>query len=407
MGPRTHRANAAPGERGGYGDPPRKHAKLSRYKHMTPRERYVETLTFGTPDRVPFSPGGPRESTLAAWHAQGLPPGADWFAHLLDVLGIEREPAGPPADLGVDFRMIPQFPERVLERRGRHLVVQDWKGNVCEISDRYDATYLRVPKDFVTRRWLRCPVTGRDQWQAMTARYAVDAPGRFPPDFAQRAAAARDRRGVLAISFPGPFWQMREWCGLEPLCILMIEQPAWVDEMAAFWADFVAAVLERVLAAVVPDMVHVSEDMAYKAHPMISPAMTRRFLVPAYERWSGLARRAGVPLVGMDSDGCVADLVPIWIASGINVCDPMEVAAGNDLVAYRQRFGRAMAYQGGVDKRAIAKGGRAMRDELARLEPVVRDGGYIPGCDHGVPADVSWPAFVDYARRLAGLTGWL
>ena len=55
---------------------------------MTPRRRYIETLTFGSPDRVPFHPGGPRESTLAAWRTQGLPEDADWHAHLLETLGI-------------------------------------------------------------------------------------------------------------------------------------------------------------------------------------------------------------------------------------------------------------------------------------------------------------------------------
>ena len=66
-----------------------------------------------------------------------------------------------------------------------------------------------------------------------------------------------------------------------------------------------------------------------------------------------------------------------------------------------------MAYTGGVDKRAIARGGQAIRAELARLEPVVRGGGYIPGCDHGVPPDISWPNYVEYTRLLARMTGWL
>jgi hypothetical protein len=55
----------------------------------------------------------------------------------------------------------------------------------------------------------------------------------------------------------------------------------------------------------------------------------------------------------------------------------------------------------------VADAGPPPRRRLARLEPAVRDGGYIPGCDHGVPADVSWPNFVDYARLLARITGWL
>jgi len=73
----------------------------------------------------------------------------------------------------------------------------------------------------------------------------------------------------------------------------------------------------------------------------------------------------------------------------------------------RDRFGHAMAIRGGVDKRAIAAGGDVLSAELARLEPVVRDGGYIPGCDHGVPSNVSWPNFLEYSRRLAQITGWL
>jgi hypothetical protein len=62
---------------------------------------------------------------------------------------------------------------------------------------------------------------------------------------------------------------------------------------------------------------------------------------------------------------------------------------------------------GGVDKRAITKGGNVIEDELKRIEPVIRSGGYIPGCDHGVPSDVSWPDFVHYVKILAKMTGWM
>ncbi len=65
-----------------------------------------------------------------------------------------------------------------------------------------------------------------------------------------------------------------------------------------------------------------------------------------------------------------------------------------------------MAYRGGVDKRAIAAGGKSIRDEIKRLEPVVRDGGFIPGCDHGLPHDISWSNYVDYVKLLAQASGW-
>ena len=374
---------------------------------MTPRQRFIETLTFGSPDKIPFHPGGGRKSTRARWHKEGLGEGKNPITHVMELLGIEPDRTEPPVSLDADFRMIPQFEEEVLEHRNGHYVVRDWKGNICEISDEYDVTYLRQAIDFVTRRWISCPVETRDDWEQMKTRYDIDAPGRFPADFAARCETARQRNHVLGFRFAGPFWQMREWCGFEGLCILMAEKPEFVDEMAEFWQDFVSRMLERILAHVVPDSVGFNEDMAYKAKAMISPTMTRRFCKPSWDRWTRQLRSAGVPLIDMDSDGFIGELIPIWIESGINVCDPIEVAAHNDIVEFRHRFGHQMAYTGGVDKRAMAKGGPTLREEIRRIEPVVRDGGYIPGCDHGIPADVSWQNFVDYCRLLAQITGWL
>ncbi|NLG50363.1 MAG: hypothetical protein GX552_09675 [Chloroflexi bacterium] len=195
---------------------------------------------------------------------------------------------------------------------------------------------------------------------------------------------------------------------MENLCMMMIEQPAFVQQMADFWQRFTLEVLENALRRMRVDWVHLSEDMAYKAHSMISPAMTRRFLQPTYLAWRELLRSYDVPIYDMDSDGEVSELIPVWIESGINVCDPVEVAAGNDIVAFRQRFGRKMAYIGGIDKRAIAAGGQVMADEVMRVvPPLFEEGGYLLGCDHGVPPDISWPNFVEYTRLLAQLTGWL
>jgi len=375
---------------------------------MNPRERYIAALSFGSPDKIPFSPGGGRESTRRRWHREGLPEGKDPITHVMEVLGIEPDPPQKPyVGLGVNGLMMPDFEEKVIEHRNGHYIVQDWKGNICEISDEFDVSYLRNAKDFCTRRWIKCPVEGRDDWERMKERYRLDTPGRFGDDFAERCEKARDRDWVLGMGFSGPFWQMREWCGFEGLCMMMIEQPGLVAEMAEFWTEFVAGILRRILDRVTLDAIHISEDMAYKVKAMISPAMVREFCKPSWDRWTRLCREAGVPIVDLDSDGFIGELIPIWIESGVNVCDPIEVAAGNDINEFRRQFGHTMAFRGGVDKRAIAKGGRVIRDEMERLEPVVGDGGFIPGCDHAVPGDISWPNFVEYAGLLARMTGWL
>jgi len=147
--------------------------------------------------------------------------------------------------------------------------------------------------------------------------------------------------------------------------------------------------------------------MAFKGQAMVSPAMIREFLLPVWKKWGEYVHSAGVPVYAIDSDGYVGGLIPFWIEAGVNICDPMEVAAGNDIVVLRKQFGKNIAFKGGVDKRKIAKGGQDIIREMEHIEPIIKDGGYIPSCDHGVPSDVSWSGYVDYCRLLARATGWL
>ncbi|HHN46611.1 MAG TPA: hypothetical protein ENN09_04140 [Planctomycetes bacterium] len=375
---------------------------------MNSRERFLETLLYGHPDRIPLQPGGGRKSTREAWHRQGLP------ENVTDITEYAYRQAGGRLELpktGENFpvheRMMPQFEEKVLEKRERTQIVQDWKGNICEISSEFTLEYLRNAIDFVTRRWIKCPVETREDWEDMKKRYDPEEPSRLPADAEELGRKLPERDWPITFSFSGPFWQLREWLGFENLCMLFYDDPDFVRDMLDFWQEYVARLLQRALKFVVPDVVHISEDMAYKSFSMISPSMVREFLLPTYKRWGRIVQDAGCPIYAVDSDGFIGELIPIWIEGGMNACDPVEVAAGNDLVEYHRKYGKSMGYRGGVDKRAMAKGGKAIEDEIKRLEPAIKGGGYIPGCDHGVPSDVSWPNFVYYVKLLAQATGWL
>jgi uroporphyrinogen decarboxylase len=165
--------------------------------------------------------------------------------------------------------------------------------------------------------------------------------------------------------------------------------------------------LEEIVAHVELDYFEIAEDMAYKAHSMISPAMARRFLLPTWRQWAAIVKGGGCPILSIDSDGYIAELIPLWIEAGLNCTRPVEVAAGNDIVALRQTFGTRMAYRQGIDKRCLAAGGEALRREVLRVvPPLLPQGGLLPGCDHGVPPDITWESFVEFTRLLAELGGW-
>jgi uroporphyrinogen decarboxylase len=259
----------------------------------------------------------------------------------------------------------------------------------------------------VTRRWVKLPVENRTDWENMKQRYDANEPSRLPADAIERGKRLKERSWPIVIKFAGPFWQIREWVGFEGLCMMIYDDPELISEMCSFWEAHVMRLMERVFEHVIPDEIYISEDMAYKSFPMVSPEHVKQFFLPVWAKWGEYLKSKGVKIYAMDSDGNVDLLIPYWIEAGFNVCDPIEVAAGNDIVEFRKKYGTKMAYRGGVDKREIAKGGEAIEKEIERLMPVIISGGFIPGCDHAVPHDISWSNFVYYTKLLAKATGWL
>ena len=378
---------------------------------MTPRERFISALTFGTPDKFPLWPGWPRESTRARWVSEGMPQAAadkDAVGYVIkDILGLPYDEIPNTTGFFVNMRMDPAFEEKVLEHRGNTYIVQDWMGAVVQISDKYDITYLQHAKDFVTRKWFSFPVKNREDWEKLKFRYDPMDEMRLPKNIEEVGKRTFEYDGVISFGLNGPFWQLREWMGMENLCMAFIDMPDLVHEMIDFWCDFVLKLLDRFLPYCRITWVHFNEDMAYKQHAMISPKMAREFLLPTYKKWVDKLKKYNIPVLDMDSDGFVEELVPVWLDAGMNVIEPMEVAAGNDIVHFRQRFGKNLGYMGGIDKRAIAAGGDVMRKEVMRVvPPLLKDGGFIPICDHGVPSDISLKAFTDYTDLLAKLIGW-
>lgn len=55
---------------------------------------------------------------------------------------------------------------------------------------------------------------------------------------------------------------------------------------------------------------------------------------------------------------------------------------------------------GGIDKRVLAESKDAIDKHLEYILPAMRKrGGYIPTCDHGVPAEVTLENYIHYRKR--------
>ncbi len=343
---------------------------------MTDRERFLQTMAFGRPDRVPYSFGGPRQATLSAWRYQGLKPDVSLHREI----GYDDWRGVP-----IDMLPLPRFEEVTLEVHGDKRIWIDELG-----TTRLDQVNPVTP-GFVTRTWVDFPVKTRADFRRMAERYRPDAPGRFGSDWAGYVAANKPPRAhVLRGTVYGPFWRVRDWVGFERLCTMFLDEPAFVEEMFEFVADFTIATFEQPgVAELEMDFVIISEDMAYKTASMISPAMVRRFMAPHYRRINDAFRKAGVKNIVVDSDGHVSELIPIWIDVGFDGSWPTEIAAGNDPLAYRKRFGREIVHFGGIDKRELRFDfARVKQEVMSKVPELLELGGYVPMVDHGVPPDI-------------------
>jgi uroporphyrinogen decarboxylase len=128
--------------------------------------------------------------------------------------------------------------------------------------------------------------------------------------------------------------------------------------------------------------------------------MFRKFALKHYRRVNDWLRSRGVKHIGLDSDGNVSKLVPVWLDAGINNLFPFEVQSGMDVLEVRKTYGRDLTLVGGIDKRALARGSEAIHTEIDRVMPLVEQGGYLPELDHSVPPDVTWPNFCEYVEYL-------
>ena len=352
---------------------------------MTSLERFRATMDYGAPDRVFFTAQGPWPETVERWIGEGF------------------DPANPP-DFGCDrwdwqggwFFPRPPFERRVIEEGERTVLYVNHEGIV--MRERKDHPDSSMPQ------FVRFPVETREDFRRFwRERMQPEMALRIGADWQSYLDAYRTRDWpiiVISDRWGGFFGPLRNLVGVERLCTLFYDDPAFVEEMMDAVAEFIIAVMDRILAHTDVDVYGFWEDMAYKSGPLIGPSMVRRYMLPRYRRVTEFVRSRGVNFVALDSDGDCSSLIPVWLDAGINVLYPFEVQAGMDVVRFRRQYGRELRMWHGINKRALACGRGAIEGELARVRPLIEEGGYIPGPDHGIPPDVPFGDYCYFMERL-------
>ncbi len=357
---------------------------------MTDRERFLATVQFEPVDRLPFRHAyGLMPGVLEDWWEQGLPRSVQNGRE--DIYEYFGFPTGRGKPLPIDIGPRPPYQSAVIEETADYVIRTDIWGRTTKVMTEYAS--LAIGIEFPVKDW--------DSWLPLRERLQYSA-DRIGDDLALIAQQNLQQGHGNSFGNMGFYWFPRDLMGDEALCVAYYEQPDLVMDIVTTWCDLIVNSLETVLQRVELDMIHFGEDMAYKTAAMVGPDLFDTFIRPSYNRVHELVEEHDVPAFSVDSDGNTNELIDWFMECGVNLVGPNEVNANNHIVEYRKKYGKKMAYDGGLDKRVLLQGPEAIDDMLQSIIPFMKQtgGGWIAALDHRALRGTKLADFTHYVKRL-------
>ena len=284
----------------------------------------------------------------------------------------------------------------VLEDKPEYTVCRDTLGRTMKLIK--NSATIPLPLDH--------PVETMEDWLKIKHWYTFRE-DRVNREELLRQKALREKGYLTLFNIPGGFDEPRQLLGEEGLCIAFYDEPEMVRDMLETFTDTALKVMERVGEIVPIDNLMIHEDMAGKSGSLIGPNLIREFLAPYYKAAWDCARSFGAELFSQDSDGNMNSVLEAFMECGVNCSYPCEPAAGMDIVALKEKYGKKLYYKGGIDKHVLRRDKEAIQKELEyKMSAPMLGGGTIFGLDHRIPNGVSienYRYYVNTGREMLGI----
>ena len=150
---------------------------------------------------------------------------------------------------------------------------------------------------------------------------------RWPDDWNAYVKEINGKSEPLSLSVGSFDGFLREWVGSERILYMFYDDPNLIEEMMEQVLYLETEVIKRTLKDIKVQQASFGEDMCYKAGPLISPAMVRKFMMPRYQKITDLLHSYGVDVIYLDCDGNVEQRIPLGLAVGINCHWPFALVA--------------------------------------------------------------------------------
>jgi Uroporphyrinogen decarboxylase (URO-D) len=318
---------------------------------MNNRQRFLETMRFGKPDRLLLFEEGMRSEVLRTWRKQGLRSDQD-LSQLFHYDPYEE--FSPDLEPHVDL-----------------LSLASTGSGLSQLKHNLD------PND----------------------------PGRLPRDWKKRVKAWRQREHVLILEIHEGFFLtlgVEDWRSFSQVVYLTADQPEFVREVFRLQGEFAAGMAACILDEVEVEAVLYSEPIAGNHGPLISPRMYAELVLPSLSPLMDVLRRRGIEVIIFRTYANARRLLSQVFQAGFNclwACERQSPAM--DYLDLRAQLGPDLRLIGGIDLDVLRQEPTAMRRELERVvPPLLAQGGYLPLADGRVREDIPFANYAYYRRYL-------
>jgi uroporphyrinogen decarboxylase len=369
---------------------------------MNSRQRVLSALAHREPDRVPIDIGscGPTGIHVQAYSSLLQHLGIVEEIQLGDVVGQLAKPSEVVLQqLGADVRGI-----RVGAPRGGSRILSEDR-----LQDQWGIIWQRPP-GATCYSIVAYPL--REATRADLARYPWPD-GHDPTRVAGLAEEARRLHEETPYAVLGEisghiFERAQMLRGFDTFLADLASDPLFAEDLMERILAVEMAITETFLNAVGPylDIFAFKDDIAMQSGPVISPAMFRRLIKPRMKQLVDLVRSKTQAKIWFHSCGAAYYAIPDLIDIGIDILNPVQVAAKDmDTARLKREFGTHLSFWGAIDTQAVLPFGTPQDVEAEvrhRLRDLAPGGGYILASVHNIEADVPganlW-AMVQAARR--------
>jgi hypothetical protein len=318
---------------------------------MNARQRFHETMNFGSPDRVPLFREGMRSDVIRSWKTQGL--------------RSEKELArmfhyDPMEEIAPDLYARSQF--------------------MFNSKSTVDLDRLRKDLDPDDKR-------------------------RLPSGWKAKVRDWRERDHILMLRVHEGFFLtmgVQGWNTFTDVIELLIDDPLLVQEIMKIQGEFSASITNRILNEVEVDAVIFGEPISGSHGPLISPKMYDEIVISSYKPVLDVIEKFKVQTVIFRTYANSKALLPIILKTPINCLWSTE--SNMEFMDYRllrEEFGKDLRLIGGIDTDVLMQGKAAIRQEIEGKLPVLLEhGGFIPLTDARIREYIPFENYVHYRQLL-------